>query len=106
MPKSSKARAPQEHHGTAATTNAEYGRHALKAITEGISKAGGSVMKAKSIAADVVVSAVKDLGGFFFGDDQRSHERRGNHGQAKSGGGAADSVPKSYDDERSLRARV
>ena len=106
FPKSSKARAPQEHHGAAATTNAEYGRHALKAITEGISKAGGSVMKAKSIAADVVVSAVKDLGGFFFGDDQHSDERHGSHRHAKSGAGAADSVPKSFDDERSQRARV
>jgi uncharacterized protein (TIGR02452 family) len=77
------------------TTNAEYGNHYLKAVTDGISKAGGSVVKAQGIVTDAAISAIKDLGGFFFGE----------HSHANIATKTAPQ-PKSYDDERSERARV
>jgi uncharacterized protein (TIGR02452 family) len=77
------------------TTSSDIGSH-IKSVASGIGKAGADLLHAAHSAASGAMSAVKDFGGFSFGND---------HG-AQRGASSSTSASKSYDAERGERARV
>jgi uncharacterized protein (TIGR02452 family) len=84
---------PERSHDKAATSNSEYGSFSVKAVVDGVAKAGDMIAQA---AGD----ALKAIGGGYTFGKERSSVKGGAAAAATSSGIS------SYDDERSERARV